>query len=123
MENKHGKTGHLNTIELDQDSQATSFGKHARVVAFHPQDGELYCRVDRACKVRKTDAAYPNLPDPDVSQVLSVARKLAPVLGRWVVKSVEHWPNGECIDVVFTRANPSPNSKATCAARLSRKAA
>lgn len=100
----HGREGHLNVVVTDECDVVTSYGKHARVVAFHPDHDGLYVRVDRASKVREVDSLYPNLPDPSVAQILAVARKDQGIRGKWKLRSREEWPCGHSIDYHFDRA-------------------
>ena len=100
----HGREGHLNIVIPDECDAVTSYGKHARVVAFHPDHDGLYVRVDRASKVRRVDSLYPNLPDPTISQILAVARKDQGVKGKWKVRSIEEHRDGHSVDYHFDRA-------------------
>jgi hypothetical protein len=90
----HGEKGHLNICVKDQDSVVTGFGKHARVVAFHPDHEGLYIRVDRKWGLR----------DPSLSEILSVARKDQGIKGRWVLHRKEEWADGSSVDYWFCRA-------------------
>lgn len=104
MPDAHGRPGHLNVFILDQDDVVTGFGKHARVVAFHPDHEGLYVRVDRPSKARRSgDLAYPDLPDPTADQILAVARKDQGLRGRWKLRSMEEWGGGDSVDVYFDR--------------------
>lgn len=101
---EHGREGHLNVITPDENDVVTGYGKHARVVAFHPDHEGLYARIDRSRKIQRTDPKYPTLPDPTPRQVLAVARKDQGIKGRWKLRSWEEWPSGDSIDVYFDRA-------------------
>lgn len=114
MSNNHAATniGHLNTLVRDEQSAVTSFGKHARVVAFCPDRDGLYCRVDRfpgrasadaMGMDRPVDPTYPKLPDPTPAQVLKVAKRHGDARGRWVLASWVEWNDGRCIDIQFVR--------------------
>lgn len=104
MKTEHGKGGHLNTMVLDQDDVVTSFGRHARVVAFLPNHEGLYVRVDRPSRARRWDSQYPNLPDPTIQEILEVARKDQGIRGKWKLRSAEEWSDGDSIDYHFDRA-------------------
>lgn len=97
--------GHLNVITNDQDSVITGYGKHARVVAFHPDREGLYVRVDRPSRIRdRGDHTYPDLPDPTEQQILTVARKDQGLKGKWKLRSRTEWPDGLSIDYYFDKA-------------------
>ena len=101
---RHGKNGHLNVCVLDQDDIVTSYGKHARVVAFHPDHEGLYVRVDLPAMVRRHDPTYPALPEPTIDQILSVARNDQGAPGRWRLRSREMFSHGGSIEFRFDRA-------------------
>lgn len=102
---RHNRPGHLNVCVLDQDDVVTGFGKHARVVASHPDHEGLYVRIDRPAKVRASgDFQYPNLPDPTDREILTVARKDQGLRGRWKIRSREEWNDGNSIDCYFDHA-------------------
>lgn len=75
----HGQEGHLNVCVLDQNSPATGFGDHARVVAFCPKGNALYCRVD----------LMHGLPEPTPEQVLKAARLDNDLRGKWKLSKVD----------------------------------
>ena len=84
--------GHFNIYTRDHDSVVTGFGKHDRVVAFHPNGEGLYCRVDHKWR----------LGCPTDEQVLAVARKHQGIKGRWKIVSTE--PFGDSTEFRFIRA-------------------
>lgn len=72
----------MNGITPDEKSVITGFGKHARVVAFHPNEkNELYIRVDLPAKIKEKDPSYPDLPEPTTLEILTVARKDQGLMG------------------------------------------
>jgi hypothetical protein len=97
----HGQKGHVNAYTLDEQSHITGHGRHARVIAFMPDHEGLYCRVDMT----------PNLREPTIDEIMTVARKDADVKGRWTLKTVcRYHSNGlERLDYNFTRKSLSPN--------------
>lgn len=101
--NAHGRAGHLNVVTPDEADVVTGFGKHARVVAFHPDHDGLYIRVDLPKHIQTNDPTYPNLPEPTLRQILSVARKDKGLRGRWRLCSREVWDCGGRIDFRFAR--------------------
>lgn len=101
MMETHGREGHLNVVVPDEKDVVTGFGKHARVVAFHPDNEGLYVRVDRASKVKAVDDKYPSLPDPTIAQIVDVARRDQGIRGKWKLRSREEWPDGHSIDYHF----------------------
>ena len=101
---EHGRVGHINTMTLDQDSVITGYGKHARVVCFAPDGDGLYCRIDRypfGGSRRGIDPNYPQLRDPTISEVLTVARKDQGVRGKWKLRDRVEWDNGRSVDMHF----------------------
>ena len=104
IKNAHNRPGHLNVITPDEKDIVTGYGKHARVVAFHPDHEGLYVRVDLASHIRKVDSEYPDLPEPTVEQILNVARKDQGLRGKWVLRSRKVWDDGGRIDYHFDRA-------------------
>jgi len=91
----------LNIYTRDIDSVVTGFDNHQRVVACQPGfDSDynktvLYCRVDRVN----------SLPDPDIKQILTVARKDQSVKGKFKILDRIEWNNNKNIDYYFERIN------------------
>lgn len=88
--------GHLNVLTPDHQSVVTAHGKHDRVVCCLPKGDEMYMRVDLKWGL--------GMPTP--AQMLTVARKIQGVAGRWGIERMERYQghNGECVDVYFKRA-------------------
>lgn len=92
----HGKFGHLNVLKLDHESDCTAKGKHDRVVAFCPDGGRLYCRVDHVWGL--------GMPSP--AQVLRAAKKCngSYQRGKWVLEGLQTSEDGSCTDFNFKQA-------------------
>lgn len=79
MKEIHGEKGHFNIHVRDHDSAVTGFGKHDRVVCFHPQFEPyfncviMYCRVDHKW----------NLGIPTIEHILKVSRKDQDIKGKF----------------------------------------
>lgn len=85
---------HANVNVKDHDSHITGFGQHDRVIAFMPEGGKLYCRVDHGW----------GLGAPTARQVLAVAQRTNGQRYRgWTAVSVENWDNGNCTDWYFSK--------------------
>lgn len=91
----HGLFGHLNVVTPDHKRKCTGYGKHDRVVVFHPDASGLYCRVDHIW----------SLGEPTEAQILAVARSNdgCNLRGRWKLQSKQVWADGSSTDYHFTR--------------------
>lgn len=95
----HQNQGHLNIYVKDHDSVVTNYGKHDRVICFHPSfDSDLdelimYCRVDHKW----------NLGEPTDQDILVVARKDQDIKGRFKLAKIEKWDCGKSTDYYFIK--------------------
>jgi len=92
----HGLFGHLNVFTPDHKRKVTAYGKHDRVVVFHPDSEGLYCRVDHIWSLR----------EPTEAEILAVARSGdgCNLRGRWKLQSRQVWQDGSATDYHFIRA-------------------
>jgi len=91
----HHEEGHINAFCRDHHSVITAYGKHDRVVAFQPNDRELYTRVDH-----KWDLGMPSDTD-----ILAVACKDQGIKGRWVFDRKARSSDGRFTEVYFKRCD------------------
>lgn len=91
MKQEHGIEGHLNAYILDHNDSCTGFGKHDRVVAFVPQGGKMYCRVD----------FNHGLGTPTTAEILKAAKKRngTDQRGKWILEST--YEGETCADYNF----------------------
>ena len=91
--------GDLNIYTRDIDSIVTGFGIHQRVVACQPGFDPDYNRTVLCCRVDRVNS----LPDPDIKQILTVARKDQGVKGKFKMIDRFEWDNARRITYYFKR--------------------
>lgn len=94
--NWHGLLGHINAVTPDHKRKITGYGSHDRVVVFHPDGSELYCRVDHGWKLRS----------PTESEILAIARSNegCNLRGKWKLSRIDVFEDGSATEYFFTRA-------------------
>jgi len=92
----HGCYGHINVLNLDQESSCTGYGEHNRVVAFCPEGNTMYARIDRVW----------NLNDPTDAQIIKTCRAqnvIDDMRGKWRVVERDEWDDGSAVDIKLER--------------------